>query len=1045
MHTADPTVATAPSPFCRAGGAMAQRMRDFAWENTPVGPVDRWPRSLKSLVMTLLECQLPMYIAWGPQFTQFYNDAYRPILGAKDASALGNSAPVTWSEIWSTIGPMWAQAMEGKPIGFDDFKLTIERFGYPEDCYFNFSYSAVRDDEGRAAGVLVTFAETTERVHSEKRLRLLDELSQNTRAHSEPAEVMRSTSALLGQYLGVNRCAYARVLADEDTFDLIGDYNEGVSSIVGRYRFTDFGAEVLRLMRANRAYVNPNVDEHPLTAGTDLSAYRRTQIQAVICVPLHKDGKLVAAMAVHQSVPRTWTHEEIELVETVVDRCWDALERLRAEAALREEARCLELLNRTGSDLSGELELQALLQRATDAATELTGAKFGAFFYNGVDSHGEAYLLYTLSGAPRQAFEALGHPRPTAVFGPTFRGEPPIRVNDVLADPRYGQWGPHFGMPEGHLPVRSYLAVPVIGRSGEVIGALMFGHPETDIFSERSERLAVGIASQAAIAIDNARLYSRAQNDAEERRRLLESERAARGVAERLSTVKDEFLATLSHELRTPLSAITGWVHILKRRLPTSDPQLLRGIEVIERSTQLQVQLIDDLLDMSRISAGKLSLDLQPLAPVSFVQQAVDVIQPSAEARGVKILTTLDAVGCVLGDARRLQQVVWNLVSNAVKFTPRGGAGQRGSHGGIEHPLQRPPLLLSRISIRPPGRRACVCATGASTRPARFGGRRGAGRRSHRRAGVPGNFRSARDGGAGRVVRGGPVCLPGLSLRSSARCPCLRPAGQGTRQHLTPSARSPQPGRAGEGGVSARACFTSLSSSHSRDSTRKYASRYFSWRPAACHAVLSPSALDKRYLTDAICCSVVMRTPWSAGVVAVRSGVCTDRRPLSRRRHTAGFSVSLDEGMFTSALLIRCASQPALASRVAHALATADIRSGACEPGTRAQPPFSTNSPCDHVLICLNAERLAETSPPCRNFSTHTGARAAITALSARMFAAVSAPALVAHPAHVKPAMTVATAPVAAPSSAGLICMEIFMTVLQLPQRRRPSAGDPAA
>jgi signal transduction histidine kinase/ActR/RegA family two-component response regulator len=228
-------------------------------------------------------------------------------------------------------------------------------------------------------------------------------------------------------------------------------------------------------------------------------------------------------------------------------------------------------------------------------------------------------------------------------------------------------------MPEGHLPVRSYLAVPVIGRSGEVIGALMFGHPETDIFSERSERLAVGIASQAAIAIDNARLYSRAQNDAEERRRLLESERAARGVAERLSTVKDEFLATLSHELRTPLSAITGWVHILKRRLPTSDPQLLRGIEVIERSTQLQVQLIDDLLDMSRISAGKLSLDLQPLAPVSFVQQAVDVIQPSAEARGVKILTTLDAVGCVLGDARRLQQVVWNLVSNAVKFTPRGG------------------------------------------------------------------------------------------------------------------------------------------------------------------------------------------------------------------------------------------------------------------------------------------------------------------------------------------------------------------------------------
>ena len=123
---------------------------------------------------------------------------------------------------------------------------------------------------------------------------------------------------------------------------------------------------------------------------------------------------------------------------------------------------------------------------------------------------------------------------------------------------------PHHGMPPGHLPVRSYLAVPVVSRSGEVIGGLFFGHPRPGVFTERAERLIVGVAAQAAIAIDNARLYEAAQQAAEERERLLESERAARSEAERMSEMKDEFLATLSHELRTPLNAILGWAQVLR-------------------------------------------------------------------------------------------------------------------------------------------------------------------------------------------------------------------------------------------------------------------------------------------------------------------------------------------------------------------------------------------------------------------------------------------------------------------------------------------------
>ncbi len=350
--------------------------------------------------------------------------------------------------------------------------------------------------------------------------------------------------------------------------------------------------------------------------------------------------------------------------------------RKRTEAALQEETRVLELLNETGKVLASTLDLHALVQGVTDAATELSGAQFGAFFYNTTDDTGDAFLLYTLSGAPREAFEKFGRPRATALFGPTFRGEPAIRSGDVLKDPRYGTMAPHHGMPQGHLPVRSYLAVPVRSRSGQVIGGLFFGHPQTDVFTDRSERLIVGVAAQAGIAIDNARLYEAAQKAAEDRKALLESERAARTAAERMSDIKDEFLATLSHELRTPLNAILGWSQVLRGGRSDS-VDYNKGLETIERNARVQTQLIEDLLDMSRITSGKLRLDVQPLQAASFVEAAVETVRPAADAKGIRVETLLDpAAGPISGDPGRLQQVVWNLLSNAIKFTPKDGKVQ---------------------------------------------------------------------------------------------------------------------------------------------------------------------------------------------------------------------------------------------------------------------------------------------------------------------------------------------------------------------------------
>jgi PAS domain S-box-containing protein len=334
----------------------------------------------------------------------------------------------------------------------------------------------------------------------------------------------------------------------------------------------------------------------------------------------------------------------------------DVTDRTRLEAAAREHASNTQKLSDVGAVVASTLDRESIVQKVTDTATELTRAEFGAFFYNVRDQHtGDAYMLYALSGVPREAFAAFPHPRATALFGPTFRGEAPIRLDDVTADPRYGQSPPYHGMPPGHLPVRSYLAVPVKGLDGQVIGGLFFGHSQAGVFTEQHERLAVGTASWASVALENARLYAEARE---------------------ANRMKDDFLAVLSHELRTPLNAILGYARLLRGNLLTGE-QFERAIETVERNSRWLTQIVEDVLDVSRIVSGKIRLDVQAVDLATVIDNAVSTIQPAADAKNVRVQSLIDTrVAPVSGDPDRLQQVIWNLLSNAVKFTPKGGRVQ---------------------------------------------------------------------------------------------------------------------------------------------------------------------------------------------------------------------------------------------------------------------------------------------------------------------------------------------------------------------------------
>ncbi|RFZ90726.1 PAS domain S-box protein [Mucilaginibacter conchicola] len=325
----------------------------------------------------------------------------------------------------------------------------------------------------------------------------------------------------------------------------------------------------------------------------------------------------------------------------------DITKQLEAENVLQRYAENLEVLNNVGRIISENLDVQEILQKVTDATTTLTGAAFGAFFYNKEDEKGESYQLYTLTGAPREAFDKLGMPRNTAVFSHTFGGLGVVRVDDITKDERYGRNHPHKGMPDGHLPVVSYLAVPVISKSGEVIGGLFLGHPKPGRFTKEHENLVVGVASQASIALDNAKLYEEIQ---------------------KLNSKKDEFIGLASHELKTPMTSLNGYLQIIDRSLDEND----RNKSFIKKAlTQINKlsDLISDLLDVSKIEAGLLPLNYINFDLAQMVDEVVELMQHSTKSHRIVICANESELS-ISADKQRLEQVIINLLSNAIKYSP---------------------------------------------------------------------------------------------------------------------------------------------------------------------------------------------------------------------------------------------------------------------------------------------------------------------------------------------------------------------------------------
>ncbi|HLM68631.1 MAG TPA: ATP-binding protein, partial [Longimicrobium sp.] len=473
----------------------------------------------------------------------------------------------------------------------------------------------------------------------------------------------------------VDRCAYAELEADEDHFVLTGDYTRGdTPSIVGRYALSAFGAEALRLNRQDLPYVVDDVLADPRVSLEDRAAYEQTQIRAVISMPLHKAGRFVAGMAVHQRTPRHWLPDEVELVRTVTQRCWESIERSRALRSLQEsEQRLRGALAEAESARDRAERLQALtaaLARARtvdDVATVVVadmvaalGARTGALA--GRAPEGDALVLLRTVGFPEPTKEgvrrqALDFRSPLTEC---FRTRAPVwiesREGPEGLDARFPPVAPVWDV----LGLNAAAFVP-LAVAGETVGVISFSFDTRRAFPPEERAFLEALGQQAALAVERARLF--------------EAEYRARAEAERANRAKSEFLAVMSHELRTPLNAIGGYAELMEMgiRGPIT-PQQREDLRRVQTSQRHLLGLINEVLNYAKLETGTVHYDLADVAVGEALSSAEALVAPQANAKGLALRVDCPEAGlAVRADEEKLRQVLANLLSNAVKFTAPGG------------------------------------------------------------------------------------------------------------------------------------------------------------------------------------------------------------------------------------------------------------------------------------------------------------------------------------------------------------------------------------
>ncbi len=628
------------------GGESGALMRSIDWARTPLGPVHQWPTSLKTMVSVMLHSRHPMFLWWGPELIQLYNDAYLPSFGkGKHPAAMGQPGRECWAEIWPIIGPQIDDVMSRDKASWNEDQLVpILRNGRLEELYWTYGYSSVYDEQGRVSGTLVVCTETTVRVVAERRLRTLQALSEKTSSAATTEMLGQAIDDALKEALRDLPFAlfflYDRKTGEPRLAPSAGPQQALDSAFVAQLAAKAREAAGGGLVRLPVSFTAPNPNEwlEPVTEAF-VAPLRTLAAKA-------EPGFLVFGLSPRLPFDAAYQRYLAQLAENIARVC-SRLEAARARGA-------------------ADAERHNFLMQAPMATAVLIGPDHVFTLANPLycalvgrtDLVGKSYA---------QAFpELVGTELPGVLDRVYQKGEPFGTQEYPVALDLRGQ-----GTIENRI--FKFNLEPLRDLSGQVYGMMAVA---SDITAEVESRVLKG-----------ARI---------ERERLLTDLQAA-------SRAKDEFLAMLGHELRNPLAPIATAVQLMKQR---DDPRSQRELLIVERQVAHLGRLVDDLLDVSRIARGKIELKKRPVEVSEIVLEAVEIASPLLEQRSHALEVQVPRTGLVVdGDPMRLAQVIANLLTNAANYTPSHGrivvtaarAGSQAVIRVIDNGMGIPPELLPTI------------------------------------------------------------------------------------------------------------------------------------------------------------------------------------------------------------------------------------------------------------------------------------------------------------------------------------------------------------
>jgi signal transduction histidine kinase len=639
-------------------GAVRAGYHLHDWAGSPLGAPDLWDPALRNAVSLILESEFPMYIAWGPRLIMLYNAAYISLLDGRHPSTLGAPLLEVWPELWPSMKPLVERALGGYSTYGEDVPRTIRRAGQPYGGWFTLAYSPVRDGEGAVRGFLCVISETTPRVQLERRHAVQLQVVDSLRRLHHPSDIIESACALLGKHLALDHACYVEGDGTGSGFEVVHDWaREGGAALAGRRsRIRDFGPAALALLRTGAPLAihdttsDPRLPEHG-------RRYAAAGARAILALPKLRRGELQAALVGYSAAPHGWDEEQCKLAADIAERSWEALDRMSAEQALRNAvARQTTLLDMN----EFRLELSDLLRRLDDPAQIFvqTSAMLGRFLQVSRVLYGEydadRQLVTFHSNYTDGIVPELSGTFPAGLFGAAnFSAlvQGTWVASDVQRDPRTG--GPDTWPTFASLQIRSAVVVPV-HRNGGLTTCLFINDNLPRVWSADIVRLIEDVAERSWSALERVR--------AEEALRLADRR-------------KDEFLAMLAHELRNPLAPIAAAAQLLNMGPPDS-VRVERTSAIIARQVAHMTGLIDDLLDVSRVTRGLVVLARDEVDLRHVIEDAIEQVRPLIEARGHQLALHLEpeaGSAFVEGDPKRLIQVVANLLNNAAKYTPEGG------------------------------------------------------------------------------------------------------------------------------------------------------------------------------------------------------------------------------------------------------------------------------------------------------------------------------------------------------------------------------------